>query len=127
LDKIVYIIPPLFSLGDALMFRAKTKPFVLWGFNVYLEASKLTYIAYGIACIMLGMAWHIKYIVPLILLHFVCKSIPFNLVSGLKWNYIGKGTFDYFIRIVTMGSLWMWLLLQGICLTIAYFILEGRL
>ena len=124
---LIPIITLLFAFADALVFRAKTDPQIVWGFNVFLEASKMLYIALIIACIMLGRSWKQRYIIPLILLHFVAKSIPFNIVAGLEWNYIGVGVFDMMIRFVTMGSVWMWLIMQGICLTVAYYILKGKL
>lgn len=124
---ILVLIPLLFSLADALMFRAKSKPLTVFTLNIWLELSKMAYIAMIVCSIYLGMSWQNKYIVPLLLFHFVCKSIPYNIVAGLKWNYVGVGGFDLLIRFVTQGSLWLWLLIQGVCVALSYYILIGKL
>lgn len=127
MNHLIYILPLLFSLADALMYRAKTKPVIVLHFNIFLELSKLFYIAMIVVAVLIGQNWQNNMFVPLLLLHFVAKSIPFNIVAGLKWNYIGTGIFDRIIRIITMGSVWMWLLFQGIFVTVSYYILMGKI
>jgi hypothetical protein len=124
---LIYVLPLLFSLADALMFRAKTDPVIIWQFNLFLELSKLCYIGMIVTAIMIGKQWKNRYIIPLILIHFVAKSIPFNLIAGLEWNYIGTGIFDTFIKLITQASVWMWLVLQAICIGIAQAIIRKKL
>jgi hypothetical protein len=99
-------------MADGFAFRAKDKPVVIKGFNLFLELSKILYIATIILSIYLGVIFHVRFIVPLLLLHFVAKSIPYNLSAGLKWNYIGQGVFDTLIKTVTGANIYMWLVLQ---------------
>ena len=127
MKPLFYILPLLFSVADALMFRAKTDPVTIGQFNLFLELSKFCYIGMIVVAVMIGKQWKNRYIIPIVLIHFVAKGIPFNLVAGLDWNYIGVGVFDILIRFMTMGSVWMWLIMQGICLAVAYYILKGKL
>ena len=127
MKNLIYIIPLLFALADAFVFRAKTDPITMGSFNLFLEASKMCYIAMVVSCILLGRKWQNKYILPLLFLHFIAKSIPFNIAAGLPWDYIGGGIFDTIIKVMTGANVYIWIFLQLILVTLSYLIISDKI
>lgn len=124
---LIPIMTLLFAFADAFVFRAKVDPIVIWEFNLFLEVSKICYIGMVVSCILLGRVWRKNLIAPILFMLFIAKSIPFNLVAGLQWDYIGIGIFDTAIKVITGVNVYVWISLQIILLVLSILMITERL
>ena len=116
-------IPLLYLLTDYLSWRYNQTGPAVWS-----ELSKLAFVATCAACIWFGVwltrtAQPGRYIIALVLFHFVIQQIGCGIIRQGNPVYLGVGWFDRFIRFVTMNVWWMYVLLLALAVFVGIHLL----
>ena len=108
------LIPLLYLITDYLSWRYnKTGPIL------FSELSKVASLLTCAACIWFGVwltrtAQPGRYIIALVLFHFVIQQIGCGIIRQGNPLYLGTGLFDRFISFITGGTWYMYVLLLAL-------------
>ena len=107
------LIPILYLLTDSLAWRYYTHGPILYGELAKLSALILLAVT-AYAGYLFTANPHWQYIVSLILFHFVIQQIGCGVIRQGNPLYLGVGWFDRFIRFITGGTWYMYVLLLAL-------------
>lgn len=110
----LFLLPFLYLAADTLWWKYYKR-----GPAIFSELAKVAMVLLVVAGWYAGTLYaanpHFEYIIAGVLFHFVIQQVGCGIIRQGNPLYLGVGLFDRFIRFVTGGTWYMYVLLLGAC------------